>query len=86
MRIVREPPTTWQPSTTEVAGRCAGVAAEDRRCRPTRWSCCAWCWVAVSSAALALPATPATGEVDHLATAAMEHHLERRLRAAGAYS
>ena len=38
------------------------------------------------SAALSLPPSPATGEVEHLATATMEHHLERRLRAAGAYS
>ena len=38
------------------------------------------------SAALALPPSPVTGEVEHLATAAMEHHLERRLRAASAYS
>ncbi|WP_419926425.1 DNA repair protein RecO [Candidatus Poriferisocius sp.] len=38
------------------------------------------------SAALAAPPSPATGEVQHLATTAMEHHLERRLRAASAYS
>ena len=38
------------------------------------------------SAALAVPPSPVTGEVEHLATAAMEHHLERRLRATGAYS
>jgi len=38
------------------------------------------------SAALALPPSPATSEVENLATAAMEHHLERRLRAADAYS
>lgn len=31
-------------------------------------------------AALAEPATPFTSEVGHLATAALEHHLERRLR------
>lgn len=31
-------------------------------------------------AALATPASPATAEVDHLATRAVEHHLERRLR------
>jgi DNA repair protein RecO (recombination protein O) len=31
-------------------------------------------------AALAEPASPATHEIDHLATRAMEHHLERRLR------
>lgn len=31
-------------------------------------------------AALAAPVTPATAEVDHLATRAVEHHLERRLR------
>jgi DNA repair protein RecO (recombination protein O) len=30
--------------------------------------------------ALAAPASPATHEVDHLATRAVEHHLERRLR------
>jgi DNA repair protein RecO (recombination protein O) len=33
--------------------------------------------------ALALPASPATREVEHLATRAMEHHLERRLRSVG---
>ena len=38
------------------------------------------------SAALVLPPSPATSEVEHLATTAMEHHLERRLRAATAYS
>ncbi len=38
------------------------------------------------SAALAAPLSPATGEVEHLATTAMEHHLERRLRASSAYS
>ncbi len=38
------------------------------------------------SAALAEPPSLATGEVEHLATTAMEYHLERRLRAAGAYS
>ena len=38
------------------------------------------------SAALALPPSPATGEVEYLATTSMEHHLERRLRAASAYS
>jgi len=31
-------------------------------------------------AALAEPESEATREVTHLATAAMEHHLERRLR------
>ncbi len=31
-------------------------------------------------AALNVPASPATHEVDHLATRSMEHHLERRLR------
>ncbi|MYG94603.1 MAG: DNA repair protein RecO [Acidimicrobiia bacterium] len=36
--------------------------------------------------ALALPPSSATNEVEYLATAAMEHYLERRLRAAGAYS
>jgi DNA repair protein RecO (recombination protein O) len=30
--------------------------------------------------ALASPASPASHEVDHLATRAVEHHLERRLR------
>lgn len=33
--------------------------------------------------ALAAPASPATREIDHLATRAMEHHLERRLRSVG---
>jgi DNA repair protein RecO (recombination protein O) len=33
--------------------------------------------------ALAEPPSPATYEVEHLATRALEHHLERRLRAAG---
>jgi len=33
--------------------------------------------------ALEEPASPATHEVDHLATRAMEHHLERRLRSVG---
>ena len=33
------------------------------------------------NAALAEPSSPATSEVAHLATAALEHHLERRLRA-----
>jgi DNA repair protein RecO (recombination protein O) len=33
--------------------------------------------------ALALPPTPAAVEVEHLATRAMEHHLERRLRSIG---
>lgn len=33
--------------------------------------------------ALALPESPATREVEHLATRAMEHHLERRLRSVG---
>jgi DNA repair protein RecO (recombination protein O) len=33
--------------------------------------------------ALAAPASPATHEVDHLATRVMEHHLERRLRSVG---
>lgn len=35
------------------------------------------------SSALAEPASPATTEVDRLATGALEHHLERRLRAPG---
>lgn len=35
------------------------------------------------AAALAEPASPATREVDHLATRVMEHHLERRLRSVG---
>jgi DNA repair protein RecO (recombination protein O) len=35
------------------------------------------------AAALALPVTPATTAVEHLATRAMEHHLERRLRSVG---
>jgi DNA repair protein RecO (recombination protein O) len=35
------------------------------------------------SAALDAPASPATAEVEHLATRAMEHHLERRLRSVG---
>ncbi|WP_420638681.1 DNA repair protein RecO [Candidatus Poriferisocius sp.] len=37
-------------------------------------------------AALAQSASAATGEVEHLATAALEYHLERRLRAVDAYS
>ncbi|MGI9118532.1 MAG: DNA repair protein RecO [Acidimicrobiales bacterium] len=35
------------------------------------------------AAALEEPASPATQEVDHLATRVMEHHLERRLRSVG---
>ena len=35
------------------------------------------------SVALDEPASPATHEVDHLATRVMEHHLERRLRSVG---
>ena len=35
------------------------------------------------AAALAEPASPATHEVEHLATRALEHHLERRLRSVG---
>ncbi len=35
------------------------------------------------SSALAEPPSPATAEVDRLATGALEHHLERRLRAPG---
>jgi DNA repair protein RecO (recombination protein O) len=35
------------------------------------------------ASALAEPASPATHEVDHLATRVMEHHLERRLRSVG---
>lgn len=35
------------------------------------------------SSALAAPPSPATAEVDRLATGALEHHLERRLRAPG---
>jgi len=35
------------------------------------------------SQALDAPASPATHEVDHLATRVMEHHLERRLRSVG---
>ena len=35
------------------------------------------------SSALAEPPSPATAEVDRLATSALEHHLERRLRAPG---
>ena len=35
------------------------------------------------AAALREPASPATHEVDHLATRVLEHHLERRLRSVG---
>ncbi len=35
------------------------------------------------AAALDAPASPASAEVEHLATRAMEHHLERRLRSVG---
>ena len=35
------------------------------------------------AAALDAPASPATVEIEHLATRAMEHHLERRLRSVG---
>ena len=35
------------------------------------------------AAALREPASPATSEVDHLATRVVEHHLERRLRSVG---
>lgn len=35
------------------------------------------------AAALATPIGPATAEVDHLATRAIEHHIERRLRSVG---
>jgi DNA repair protein RecO (recombination protein O) len=35
------------------------------------------------AAALAQPLTPASVDVEHLATRAMEHHLERRLRSVG---
>ncbi len=38
------------------------------------------------SAALTVEPSPATAEVERLATAALEHHLERRLRATNAYS
>lgn len=33
--------------------------------------------------ALAVPESPATNELDHLATRAMEHHLERKLKSVG---
>ena len=35
------------------------------------------------AAALAQPISPATVDVEHLATRAIEHHLERRLRSIG---
>ena len=35
------------------------------------------------ASALARPITPATTEIEHLATRSMEHHLERRLRSVG---
>lgn len=35
------------------------------------------------AAALAAPISPATLDIEHLATRAMEHHLERRLRSIG---
>jgi recombinational DNA repair protein (RecF pathway) len=35
------------------------------------------------AAALAQPLSPATVDVEHLATRAIEHHLERRLRSIG---
>jgi len=35
------------------------------------------------ASALAQPITPATTEIEHLATRSMEHHLERRLRSVG---
>jgi DNA repair protein RecO (recombination protein O) len=35
------------------------------------------------ASALAQPIIPATTDIEHLATRAMEHHLERRLRSIG---
>ena len=49
---------------------------------PRRSSCCDGSSAVSSAAALNEPESPATVEVDHLATRAIEHHLERRLRSA----
>ena len=54
-----------------------GVAIE----RGCAWCCCARSSTARCPFALDQPTTAATWEVDHLAGLAMEHHLERRLKA-----
>ncbi len=49
-------------------------------CPPRAWTWSAASWAATSSGALGVPAGPVVTEVERLATRAMEHHLERRLR------
>ena len=76
----------FRHSTTAAAARCAATVAEEPPLSPDALDLMRMVLGGSLSAALALPPSPATSEVEHLATAAMEHHLERRLRTTGAYS
>ena len=79
----REPSPTSRssPSTSPRAACCAGRAAPARRSARPPWRCCATSSTAASTRPSAAPESPATHEVGVLATRALEHHIERRLRA-----
>ena len=75
------PTDRWWPSTSTRAACCAGPAAGARRSAPDALDLLRRILGGELDGALDEPASPATHEVEHLATRAIEHHLERRLRA-----
>ena len=68
-------PSTWAPAACSAARCRSGIAVS-----PDAVSLLQDVLGGRLNAALAEPASEATHEVTHLATSAMEHHLERRLR------
>ena len=71
----------WWPSTSTRAARCAATAAPASPCRAGALALLRAILGGRLNDALATPESPATHEVAALATKALEHHLERRLRA-----
>jgi DNA repair protein RecO (recombination protein O) len=71
----------WWPSTWARAGCCAGRAAAGVPVSPGAIEILRRVLGGDLERRPAEPVTPATAEVAHLATRAMEYHLERRLRA-----
>ena len=72
---------TWSPSISPRAGPCAGDCRQGQPLSPAALELVGWVLGGQLARALQMPASVVTGEVSHLATISLEHHLERHLKA-----
>ena len=80
LRRVRQRRARSWPSTSSRAACCAPTTGGAPGSRPRRSTCCSASSAVSSPPRCTSPSRAATHEVDHLATRALEHHLERRLQ------